>query len=232
VTYVRLPLTLESVLIGENPCGFCDLDGCLTSLLETKAGNSIKFTITSNCPYYYECMQYKNAAIFSNNMPCTNIPIHCPVCPLSFSGNPQTIWKYNALYHLISEHSSNGIIPEIPGELLVKQFRYKTEEEALGIDQQATERYRRDNQSPDSDGFAMIMPRDKRGRSETISTIGIIIYIFCTIVTWKESINYDALMHLMKPERKSALSAQPHSHGVQGWLISRNSPVPAPWGHL
>ena len=62
------------------------------------------------------------------------------------------------------------IIPDIPGELLVKKFIYKTEEEALGIDQQATERYRRDNQIPDSDGFAMIMPRDKRGRSETIST--------------------------------------------------------------
>ena len=30
--------------IGENPCGFCGLDGCLTSLLEKKAGNSIKFT--------------------------------------------------------------------------------------------------------------------------------------------------------------------------------------------
>ena len=74
--------------------------------------------------------------------------------PLSFSGNPQITWKYNALYHLISEYSSNGII-------------HKAEEEAFGI---ATERYRRDNQIPDSDGFAMIMLRDKRGRSETMST--------------------------------------------------------------
>ena len=156
--------------IGENPCGFCGLDGCFTSLLEKKFGNSIKFTITSNCHYHYERMQYKNAAVFSKNMPCTNIPIHCPVCPLSFSGNPQTIWKYNALYHLISEHFSNGIIPEIPGELLVKMFIHKAEEDALGIDQNATERYRRDNQIPDSDGFAMIMPKEKRGRSETMST--------------------------------------------------------------
>ena len=38
------------------------------------------------------------------------------------------------------------------------------------MDQNATEKYRRDNQIPDSDGFAMIMPRDKRGRSETMST--------------------------------------------------------------
>ena len=156
--------------IGENPCGFCGLDGCFTSLLEKKSGNSIKFTITSNCSYHYERMQYKNATVSSNNMPCTNVPIHCPICPPLFSGNPQTIWKYNALYHLISEHSNNGIIPEIPGELLVKMFIHKAEEEALGIDQNATEKYRRDNQIPDSVGFAMIMPRDKRGRSETMST--------------------------------------------------------------
>src|ERR1700732_2117824 len=26
------------------------------------------------------------------------------------------------------------------------------------------------------------------------------------------------------------IRAQPHSHGVQGWLISPNGPVPAPWG--
>ena len=71
---------------------------------------------------------------------------------------------------MISEHSSNGIIPEIPGELLAKMFIHKAEEEALGIDQKATERYRNDNQIPDSDGSAMIMLRDKRGRSETMST--------------------------------------------------------------
>jgi hypothetical protein len=153
--------------IGENPCGFCGLDGCFTSLLGKKSGKSIKFTVTLNCPYHYECMQYKNATVSSNNMPCTNVPTHCPIFPPSFSGNPQTIWKYNALYHLISEHSNSGIFPEIPGELLVKMFIDKAEEKALGIDQNATEKYRRDNQIPDSDGFAMI---NKRGRSETMST--------------------------------------------------------------
>jgi hypothetical protein len=73
-------------------------------------------------------MQHKNAAVSSNNMPCTNVSIHCTP---SFSGNPQTIWKYKALYHLISEHSNNGIIPEIPGELLVEIFIHRAEEEAL-----------------------------------------------------------------------------------------------------
>ena len=47
---------------------------------------------------------------------------------------------------------------------------HKAEQKALGIDQEATERRRRDNQIPDSDGFAVNMPRDKRGRSETMST--------------------------------------------------------------
>jgi len=46
-------------------------------------------------------------------------------------------------------------------------FIHKTEEVALGIDQDATERYRRDNQIPDSDEFAMIMSRDKGGKSES-----------------------------------------------------------------
>ena len=153
--------TCDTEQIGENPCGFCGLDGCFTNLLEKKSGNLIKFTITSNCSYHYECMQYKNAAVSSNNMPCTNVPIHCPLCPQLFSGNPQTIWKYNALYHLISEHSNNGILPEIPGELLVKIFIHRAEEEALGVDQNATEKYRKDNQTPDSDGFAMIVPKEK-----------------------------------------------------------------------
>ena len=104
--------------IGENPCGFCGLDGCFTSLLDKKSGNSIN-------SYHYDHMQYKIAAVSSNNMPCTNVPIHCPLCLPSFSGNPQTIWRYNTLYHLISEHSNNGVIPEIPGELLVKKFIQK-----------------------------------------------------------------------------------------------------------
>ena len=44
-----------------------------------------------------------------------------------------------SLYHLISEHSDNGSIAEIPGELLMRMFIHKAEEEALGIDQDSTE---------------------------------------------------------------------------------------------
>jgi hypothetical protein len=53
--------------IGNNPCGFCGLDGCLTQLLEKKADG---FTITSNCPYHYVQMQYQAAGQFSKSIPC------------------------------------------------------------------------------------------------------------------------------------------------------------------
>ena len=49
----------------------------------------------------------------------------------------------------------------------MKMFIHKAEEQALGIDQNATEKDRRDHQIPDSDGFAII---SKRSRSETMST--------------------------------------------------------------
>jgi hypothetical protein len=54
--------------------------------------------------------------------------IHCILCPTSVSGNPQTIWKYDALYHLITEHSNDDIAPEIPEGLLVKMFIHKKEQ--------------------------------------------------------------------------------------------------------
>ena len=112
-----------------------------------------------------------NTATFSNTMPCKNVPIHCLLCPTSVSGNPQTIWKYNALYHLIIEHSNDGIVPEIPGELLVKMFIHKQEENALGIGEDSIEKWRRENNIPDSDVLALMMgDQQKRGRSDTVST--------------------------------------------------------------
>jgi len=153
----------EPEQLGENPCGFCGRDGCFTNLLEKKSGNSISITVTSNCPYHYERMQYKQAATFSNTMPCTNVPIHCPLCPTSISGNPQTIWKYNALYHLITEHSNGDTVPEIPGELLVKMFIHQQEEKALGIGEEYIQQWRMENKIPDSDGLkAMMEDQQKR----------------------------------------------------------------------
>ena len=98
--------------------------------------------------------------------PCTNVPIHYPLCLESVLGNQQTIWKYNALYHLITEHSNGGMLPEIPGELLVKIFIYEKEEQALGIGEDYTHGWRRKNLIPDSDELiAMMEDQQKRERS-------------------------------------------------------------------
>ena len=100
--------TVQSV--GDNPCGFCGLNDCLPQLLEKKGGG---FTITPNCPYHYVQMQYQAAAQFSKSSPCTNVLIHCPICPTSVSDVPQTIWKYNALFHLASEHGVSLLLTTV-----------------------------------------------------------------------------------------------------------------------
>jgi hypothetical protein len=157
------PKVLRSV--GENPCGFCGQDSCFTQLKLKKSGG---LSTVSNCPYHYSGMHYKKAANFSKTtLPCTNVPIHCPLCPTAVSGDPPTIWKYNALYHLISEHSSGSTPPPIPGQLLVQIFITKEEEKALGISEHITVDWRRQNNIPDSDGVELGLTRK---RSDTVST--------------------------------------------------------------
>ena len=150
--------------VGENPCGFCGQDNCLTQLKLKKNGS---YSIASNCPYHYSGMHYKKAAKFSTIVPCTNVPIHCPLCPTAVSGDPPTIWKYNALYHLISEHSSGSTPPSIPGQLLVQIFITKEEKKALGILEHDTVDWRRQNNIPDSEGLEF---GQTRKRSDTVST--------------------------------------------------------------
>ncbi|KAJ7609680.1 hypothetical protein FB45DRAFT_761958 [Roridomyces roridus] len=166
------PDPTATVAVGPEPCGFCGREGCYTQL--TKSG--LSFKVTSQCDYHYSTMQYKAAAKFSANAPCTNVPIHCALCPTSASGTPRTIWKYNAIYHLISEHGDeNQQIPSIPGQFMVDMFVHRREEAAMGFTAQETAEYRQQNQIPDSDAIDAIAESNevgKRGRSNTQSTTG------------------------------------------------------------
>ena len=165
------PKPCSKQAVGEDPCGFCGLEGCLTQLQEKKKGS---LSAASNCPYHYAAMNYKAAAKFSKAVPCSNVPVHCPLCSTSVSGQPQTIWKYDAMYHLIHEHSIGDTSPPIPGQLLVQIFITKEEEMALGIQEQVTKSWRRQNNIPDSDGFEDYLegPQvDKRNRYDTVSTV-------------------------------------------------------------
>jgi hypothetical protein len=64
---------------------------------------------------------------------------------------------------LITEHSNDGIVPEIPGELLVKIFIHK-KEIALGISEDSIEKWRRENNIPNSDGLALMMEDQQKKR--------------------------------------------------------------------
>ena len=78
----------------------------------------------------------------------------------------------HAPMYLFTEHFNSGILPEVPGELLVKMFIHKKDEQALGIGQDFTDGWRRENLTLDSDGLvAMIERRSAKEReSETVST--------------------------------------------------------------
>jgi len=47
--------------------------------------------------------------------------------------------------------------PPIPGQLLIQIFITKEEERALGIEEQVTTDWRRQNNIPDSDGFEIYL---------------------------------------------------------------------------
>ncbi|KAJ7661525.1 hypothetical protein DFH06DRAFT_1089043 [Mycena polygramma] len=171
----------EQVLrpVGIEPCGFCGLDGCSTQLLKhpRKA-----VTISSSCRYHYARMNYEKAKNAAAQSPSTNVPIHCLLCAVNpVSGNPQTVWKYNAINHIIAEHSLHqNFFPQLPPTFMVEIFIRKEEESALGITQAQTDQWRNVNHIPNSDAvfpdsdlpdsdppFPQI---DKRGRADTTST--------------------------------------------------------------
>ena len=160
--------------VGEIPCGFCGLDGCITQLATSfskkKHGQT---TIVSTCLYHHSKMNYKAASVFSQKSPCTNIPIQCSICPPTSSGSPQTIWKYNAVNHFIIKHSNSDHSPSIPGDFLVQIVIRMAEEKAMGIQERDTVDYRERVAIPDSDGLEPEQRTAvyKRSRSDTTSTI-------------------------------------------------------------
>ncbi|KAJ7608465.1 hypothetical protein DFH06DRAFT_1017692 [Mycena polygramma] len=146
---LKLSSMRNHAVVGAEPCGWCGLEGCHTQLTESARGVA---QITSSCGYHYTKMIYKSAATFTPATPCTNVPLQCPLCPLSKSGNRKTIWKYNAFFHLLTEHSPSGQRPpEVPPQFwLDTQIRHR-EEQAMGITAEETDRFRAENTIPGSD---------------------------------------------------------------------------------
>ena len=147
-------------------------DVCIVQLTKKGASHSI----SSSCKYHYMSMIYGMVAKCTKHSPCTNVTIHCPLCLPALSGQPQTIWKYNVMYHLAENHvniSTSDTLPKILGELLVDAFISLEEERLMGIDPDLTEEFREENRIPDTDGIQELREELKRARAEsTISVDG------------------------------------------------------------
>ncbi|TFK89183.1 hypothetical protein K466DRAFT_611332, partial [Polyporus arcularius HHB13444] len=143
-------LSLMRNHIGLEPCGWCGREGCVTRL--TVSGTSRK--TSSSCIYHYSSMSFASATTPTTRQPCTNVPIHCPFCPQISPGQPATIWKYNALNHILIHHADkDGNVPDIPAQLLVDMHVSRKEEQLMQIPEEITDSWRDENQIPDSDGI-------------------------------------------------------------------------------
>ncbi|KAJ7627919.1 hypothetical protein DFH06DRAFT_1006583 [Mycena polygramma] len=120
---------------GPDPCGFCGLDGCLTQLEIDDKRKKNPIITKSNCVYHYSGMNYKSAKKSTRSALLTNVPIYCQLCPPSeTSGERRTIWKYNAISHIIDEHAfPEGKMPLIRPEFMAEFYIQKAEEVAMGI---------------------------------------------------------------------------------------------------
>lgn len=153
----------QSSTIGAQPCGWCGLEdaNCKTQLIRTvkkkKGELQVQSSIESWCEYRYNKMQYKAAATVSKSSPCTNVPMHCPICPLTPSGQPHTVWKYNARFHLLDCHREVMENPPVPNDIW-RLFTFEShitreEEQYLGIEVELSRKWRRRTGAPDSDAL-------------------------------------------------------------------------------
>jgi hypothetical protein len=144
-------------------------------------------TVTSSCLYQHDNWSYTTAVAGTPNIPCTNVPIYCELCPKSETGEMRAVWRYNVIIHMVLHHeqpdpqfSNTYIIPKIPGSMLLNTYISQKEEQAMGITPQATVDYR--------DSFGMMKSDDPALEA------------------------YQGLNPLLKPKRKLTVSiVQPHT---------------------
>ncbi|KAL1726283.1 hypothetical protein EV714DRAFT_276749 [Schizophyllum commune] len=152
----RLRNSPQAVFI--DPCGWCGLEGCATQII-TRKGKAD--AIVSTCDYHYEQMRYRHAKNFSLTSPCTNVPLHCPLCPPSLARQNRTIWKYNALFHFATEHiiradDGRAEFSKIPADFLVATFITKQEATLMGVTSEDSRGYRDEYAIPDSDAIELL----------------------------------------------------------------------------
>ncbi|KAH6884031.1 hypothetical protein BKA70DRAFT_1074403, partial [Coprinopsis sp. MPI-PUGE-AT-0042] len=135
----------NDIKVGIDPCGWCGLDGqCKTQLVTDSKGAS---KILSTCDYHYAKISQSSAKRVSKSSPCTNIPIHCMICPQGLNHQHPTFWKYNLHHHILEFHASEGPdltrrYPSLPPQMVVDIYISREEERLLGIPEEDTKDYR------------------------------------------------------------------------------------------
>ncbi|PPR03441.1 hypothetical protein CVT24_012686 [Panaeolus cyanescens] len=161
--------TRHTLLFCADPCGWCAGSGCKTQLV-LKDNGSCK--ILSNCSFHYEGMVYSKAATYSENTPCTNVPVPCSICLQKDQNRMQlpTFWKYNLVYHMLVNHlSPSKTLPPFPPDLVVSCHISQREEQKIGIPQTKTQEFRQLSGAPPSDDIQALEESLKRERSGSTS---------------------------------------------------------------
>ncbi|KAG5649356.1 hypothetical protein H0H81_004343, partial [Sphagnurus paluster] len=159
--------------IGYSPCDWCGKDGFKTILTKTETSASkIKYQVASNCEYYFKDFSYATAS--RSNARCTNLPIQCPLCPPSKSGQKATIWKYNFQNHMVEHHTNekNELLELTPEAVVITRIA-RAEEKRMEVREAITLDWRAENNIPNSDGFEepARLEAAHEGRKRSISTV-------------------------------------------------------------
>lgn len=89
---------------SNSPCGFClSTSGYCTILLTRGRGRNGEQVINvkeSKCPNLRK-FTLKTASTHTEQQPCTNHPLHCPLCQA-------VVWKYNLHAHIINSHPTSN----------------------------------------------------------------------------------------------------------------------------
>ena len=131
--------------------------------------------VHSNCAFSWPKLKYEDSWLYKNSSPCTNVPLHCTLCPSSLSRQQTTFWKYNLLHHIKLHHlTDTGKLPPFPTSLRIASRISMKEERRMGIDKGKTEAFRREHDIPASDTLMEIHEAElaarKRAGSSTSNT--------------------------------------------------------------
>lgn len=120
--------------------------------------------VISSCLYQpANTWNHKSATTGTRDLPCTNVPIYCELCPKRENGEKRAIWRYNIIVRMILHHElrhpdlpNTYNLPTIPGSMLLDAYISSKEEQAMGINSQGTVEYRDDFWMMKSDLNVMI----------------------------------------------------------------------------